>query len=127
MKFERPRHSEGAVAEGLIIVEPLPRKVAVSSLSVYGRFDEKGPFRSPRPREVQLLGEEDQLRQQQTGPGFGPEINFLRRVAAVAGQRLEVFGDVPVPGIKAAIQKQLSPLEPRPQPRERRATGNQSP
>src|SRR2546423_9359629 len=79
MKFERPRHSEGAVAEGLIIVEPLPRKVAVSSLSVYGRFDEKGPFRSPRPREVQLLGEEDQLRQQQAGPRLDPGINFLRR------------------------------------------------
>src|SRR5205085_3835279 len=84
------------------------------------------PFRSPRPREVQLLGEEDQLRQQQTGPSFDPKINFTGRVAAVACQRLEVFGNVPAPGIKATIQKQLSPLEPRPQPRERRATGNQS-
>src|SRR2546423_12791517 len=107
MKFERPRHSEGAVAEGLIIVEPLPRKVAVSSLSVYGRFDEKGPFRSTRPREVQLLGEEDQLRQQQAGPGFDPEINSLRRGTAATCHRLEGFRGVPVPRLKAAIQKQL--------------------
>src|SRR2546423_11143349 len=121
MKFERPRHSEGAVAEGLIIVEPLPRKVAVSSLSVYGRFDEKGPFRSPRPREVQLLGEEDQLRQQQAGPGLDPEINFLRRVSPGTSQRLQGIGDGPVPRIKAAAQKQHSPLDPRPPARARHA------
>src|SRR5215217_6488065 len=56
--FERHDSSEGTVDERFFFIEPIPRKVSVSSLDVNRCFDKNFSFRFSCWRKVQFFWEE---------------------------------------------------------------------
>lgn len=54
--LERHYSSEGTVDERFTFIEPIPRKVTVSSLDVNTRFDKNCSVRFSRSRKVQSFG-----------------------------------------------------------------------